>query len=114
MNRNKQSVLQLNHEGLGAMPISNHRRVIVTGGLGALGRSVAELLAERGARVALLDRAPGHDARGAELVLGGVDLTDPSAAARAFADAGQRLGGIDALVNVAGGFEWETLEAGSI
>lgn len=96
------------------MPSLNHRRVLVTGGLGALGRSVAEVLAERGARIALVDRAPGTDVKAAEMVLGGIDLTDPASAERAFADAAQRLGGIDALVNVAGGFEWETLEAGSI
>ena len=32
-------------------------RIVVTGGLGALGRSTGRVLAERGARVALLDRA---------------------------------------------------------
>ena len=92
----------------------NHRSVLVTGGLGALGRRVGEVLAERGARVVLLDRAPGQAIDGAALVLGNVDLADAASTARAFAEAAQRLGAIDALVNVAGGFAWETLESGSV
>ncbi|WP_370656066.1 KR domain-containing protein, partial [Klebsiella pneumoniae] len=34
------------------------RVFVVTGGFGALGRALAEVLMEEGARVALLDRAP--------------------------------------------------------
>ena len=40
---------------------SFHSRVIVTGGLGVLGRSVGAELAARGARVALIDRVPATD-----------------------------------------------------
>lgn len=94
--------------------LSNPLRVIVTGGLGTLGRSVGAELAARGARVALLDRAAPVDVAGVELVLGGVDLGDVTSTATAFAQVAQGLGGVDALVNVAGGFQWETLEAGSI
>lgn len=93
---------------------SFHSRVIVTGGLGVLGRSVGAELAARGARVALIDRVPAADVPGATLVVGGTDLADGDSAAAAFAQAAQQLGGVDALVNVAGGFAWETLEDGSV
>jgi NAD(P)-dependent dehydrogenase (short-subunit alcohol dehydrogenase family) len=98
------------------MPVNSalHRRVIVTGGLGALGRSVGAELAARGARVALVDRAARADVAGVEWVIGGVDLGDTGSAADAFSTISQHLGGIDALVNVAGGFTWETLEGGSV
>lgn len=89
-------------------------RVIVTGGFGVLGRSVGAGLTARGARVALLDRAPQTDIAGVEMLLGGVDLGDSASAAAAFSEVARQLGGIDAIVNVAGGFSWETLEAGSV
>ncbi len=47
-------------------------------------------------------------------VIGGVDLTDPVATHLAFEQANERLQGLDGLVNVAGGFRWETLEEGSL
>lgn len=91
--------------------------VAVTGGFGALGRAVAARAAAAGWRVAALDvaAAPAEVAgllgpNG--LVLGGVDLGTAQGAAAAFAQVGDRLGGLDVLVNVAGGFRWETLEAG--
>lgn len=94
--------------------LSSPLKVIVTGGLGVLGRSVGAVLAANGAQVALIDRAPKVDVPGMACVVGGVDLGDVPSAAAAFALAAQSLGGMDALVNVAGGFHWETLEAGSI
>jgi NAD(P)-dependent dehydrogenase (short-subunit alcohol dehydrogenase family) len=97
-----------------ANKLSNPLKVVITGGLGALGRSVGAVLAARGAQVILLDRAPSAEVLGVAGVLGDVDLGDPAKAAAAFSQAAQLLGGIDALVNVAGGFQWETLEAGSI
>lgn len=87
-------------------------RVLVTGGLGALGRAVGAELTERGAQVLLLDRSPAPE--GTSAVIGGVDLGDAAATAAAMQQAAQRLGGIDALVNIAGGFSWETLEGGSL
>lgn len=95
-------------------PMSNPLKVVITGGLGALGRSVAAVLSARGMQVALLDRAPTADVGVAAAVFGGVDLGDVASAGAAFSQAAQALGGIDALVNVAGGFQWETLEGGSI
>lgn len=98
--------------------MSRQKIIVVTGGFGALGTAVARTLAGRGARVALLDRAAAPPpALAAELgsghlFLGGVDLTDPAAACAAMDAVAAQLGGIDALVNVAGGFRWEKLEGG--
>lgn len=91
-----------------------NRRVIVTGGLGALGRGVGAALSERGATVALVDRAAQTEVSGVALVAGGVDLNDSARAASTFAKIDAALGGVDALVNVAGGFAWETLDGGSV
>lgn len=102
------------------MSISNQlqgKHIIVTGGFGALGRALGAVLARRGARVALLDLASAPaELSGSEnpALFGGVDLGDPGAATAAFDAAAARLGGVDALVNVAGGFAWETVGEGGI
>ena len=91
------------------------KRVAVTGGFGALGRAVAEVLAGQGARVALLGRAPAPAVLPAcELALGGVELSDGAAANAALAQVAAGLGGLDGLVNVAGGFRWELISSGSV
>lgn len=87
--------------------------IIVAGGFGALGRAVVALLGEQGHRVGVVDMAPVPGAHGAESAIGGVDLADEDAVAAAFAQTAQALGAIDGLVNVAGGFVWETLADGS-
>jgi NAD(P)-dependent dehydrogenase (short-subunit alcohol dehydrogenase family) len=47
------------------------------------------------------------------LVLPGVDLTDARQAGGAIEAVAERFGTLDALINIAGGFAWETHEAGS-
>jgi NAD(P)-dependent dehydrogenase (short-subunit alcohol dehydrogenase family) len=47
-------------------------------------------------------------------VLGGVDLTDAAAARQAMDQVVGGLGGLDGLVNVAGGFAWEAFDGGAI
>ena len=89
------------------------RAVAVTGAFGALGSVVARTALARGWRVALIDaahehRAPTNLGAGA-VVLGGVDLTDAADAKRAIEAAAEQLGGLDALLNIAGGFRWTTL-----
>ena len=92
--------------------------VVITGAFGALGRAVAQAVAMRGAQLALLDVAPQppmvvRETLGrAPLVFGGVDLTDLEATRRVMAATSMRFGGIDVLVNIAGGFQWEKLEHG--
>jgi NAD(P)-dependent dehydrogenase (short-subunit alcohol dehydrogenase family) len=91
------------------------RVVVVSGAFGVLGAALVDRLRAAGARVAALDRAAAKDAGDADtLVLGDVDLAEPAAAQAALQRAAAHFGGIDALVNVAGGFAWETVEAGDI
>lgn len=89
----------------------------ITGASGILGTAVVRAAAASGAQVALIDFAP-HAAIAEELgaaafFQGNVDLTDAVAASAAIDAVADRFGGLDALINVAGGFRWETLEAGS-
>jgi NAD(P)-dependent dehydrogenase (short-subunit alcohol dehydrogenase family) len=100
--------------GIHPAPSLASRRVLVTGGLGVLGRAVGHLLAARGAQVVLLDRAPAEIIHGMVGVLGGVDLGDEADTQAALAEAARLMGGVNALVNVAGGFRWEKLEGGSL
>ena len=90
------------------------RSVIVTGGFGALGSVVAAVFAEAGDRVARVDFAPsGMGAAKGMIDIGGLDLSDEAAANQAVEQVKQVFGGIDVLVNIAGGFTWETLQDGS-
>jgi len=84
------------------------KRVLVSGGFGILGRAVAEALREAGAQVALVDFAPTPELPEGVVALGGIDLADAKGAAGAAARAGEALGGLDGLVNCAGGFSWIT------
>ena len=88
-------------------------RVVVTGGFGALGRVVADTLRQGGARVAVVDHAPAPTDSGAA-AFGGVDLADENAARQALTQAAEALGGLDALINIAGGFSWETVGEGHL
>lgn len=94
------------------------RVVAITGAFGVLGSAVAKAAAGQGARVALIDfakAAPSGLPSGADvLTLSGVDLTDEAQAGAAMNAIAERFGVIDALLNIAGGFTWETLQEGSI
>ncbi len=83
------------------------RTVVVTGALGALGRAVADGVEAAGAKVARLDYAKVTARR--ELLFDGLDLTDEPATTAAMAQVVERCGGIDGLVNIAGGFTYATL-----
>ncbi|MFL5298082.1 MAG: SDR family NAD(P)-dependent oxidoreductase [Phenylobacterium sp.] len=86
----------------------------ITGAFGVLGSAVAAAAAEQGARLALIDFAktppPGLPGGADVFAQGGVDLTDAVAAGAAIDAAADRFGGIDVLLNIAGGFSWSTLE----
>jgi NAD(P)-dependent dehydrogenase (short-subunit alcohol dehydrogenase family) len=86
----------------------------ITGASGVLGSAVAKAAADEGARLALIDFAPNLPAGAPSgpdvLFLGGVDLTDANAAGAAIDAVAERFGGLDVLLNIAGGFRWETLE----
>lgn len=87
--------------------------VVVTGALGVLGRAVAGAAADAGAVVVAVDRVDAAPPRGAQ-ASPALDLGDAQAATAAMAAIARRHGRIDALVNVAGGFRWETLADGSV
>lgn len=90
-----------------------NRHIVVTGGLGVLGRAVGPCWSSRepalSCSIVLRPRMCLITA-----VIGGIDLTDPDATRSAFQQASERLQGFDGLVNAAGGFRWETLESGTL
>jgi NAD(P)-dependent dehydrogenase (short-subunit alcohol dehydrogenase family) len=89
------------------------RSIVVTGGFGVLGRAVAAAFVAEGDKVARVDFAPiPADRSAGTLDIGGVDLADPAQAARVVEQVTAAQGGIDALVNIAGGFMWTPLADG--
>ncbi len=92
------------------------RVFVITGASGAVGSAVAKAVAGQGFRVALIDHAT-HTPHGlidgeACMILGGVDLTDAASATAAIEAVAARFGGLDVVLNIAGGFSWETVEGG--
>jgi NAD(P)-dependent dehydrogenase (short-subunit alcohol dehydrogenase family) len=90
------------------------KTIVVTGAFGILGRATAALAAARGAKVAMLDiklpsTNPVADARALAC-----DLTDVEQAATALGQVRQETGRIDALLNIAGGFVWQTIADGDV
>jgi NAD(P)-dependent dehydrogenase (short-subunit alcohol dehydrogenase family) len=83
------------------------KRALVTGAGRGLGHAIAQLFAERGARVALADRDTAAAEQSAH-ALGGdaialtCDVTDPGAVQQAIAHTVERFGGLDVMVNNAG------------
>jgi NAD(P)-dependent dehydrogenase (short-subunit alcohol dehydrogenase family) len=91
--------------------------VVVTGAFGSLGLAVTQAVANAGGIVAAVDQAPGP-ADGQELATshryGGVDLASAEITLETMNRIAGDLGGIDALVNVAGTFRWETVADGRV
>ncbi|MEU6824251.1 SDR family oxidoreductase [Streptomyces atriruber] len=75
-------------------------KALVTGGASGIGRATAELLAARGAEVAVLDLDPSGVDK--PLRAYAADVTDDTAVRDAVAAAAADLGGLDVLVNNAG------------
>lgn len=90
------------------------RIIAVTGSAGALGSAVVRRLWASGAKVVGIDLAPQAAAPELALALGGVDLCDPAAVTQAFASIRDRFAALHGLVNVAGGFRWETVADGTV
>ena len=86
------------------------RVIAITGGHGVLGRAVAEAALACGLKVAIIDHAPGQSVPEGVLQLAGVDLTDPASAQTAIDTVAAHFGGLDALLNIAGGFVWQTTD----
>ena len=91
----------------------NGKVVVVTGASGALGRVVAEAALARGARVAGVDHAPSQiEASPDRIEIGSVDLSDAAQAKTAIDAVASHFGKVDALINIAGGFAFETVAEG--
>lgn len=82
------------------------KKVVVFGGSSGMGRASAELLAARGATVAVVDRSRERSAEVAAKLGGSfhpADITDFAATERALDDAVDSLGGLHVAVTTAGG-----------
>ena len=84
----------------------NGKKVVVIGGASGMGRATAELLAERGAQVAVLDRE-NSDGKNVAQGFGGafypVDVTDFTGTEQTLQAAVDKLGGLHVVVTTAGG-----------
>ena len=87
--------------------------IVVTGASGALGKVVAETALARGARVAGVDHAPSQiEASPDRIEIGSVDLSDAAQARTAIDAVASHFGKVDALINIAGAFAFETVAEG--
>ena len=81
------------------------RKVLLTGGLGSLGRAQATKLSTEGARIVVLDRPDSANAEARVAELGknvsflGCDLNDLKSAQKIVAGAAEDIGGFDILIN---------------
>ena len=83
------------------------KRVLITGGAGAIGSATANRFVDEGARVAVLDRDEAACRRIAHALpaldcIIRADVANPESVARAFDELDARLGGLDILINNAG------------
>jgi NAD(P)-dependent dehydrogenase (short-subunit alcohol dehydrogenase family) len=87
----------------------NGKKAVVIGGASGMGRATAELLAERGADVVVLDRENSDGKTVAEGLPGGggafypVDVTDFTGTEETLQTAVDKLGGLHVVVTTAGG-----------
>ena len=88
--------------------MADDRSIIITGGTSGIGRAAALGFAAAGWRVAVCgrrqDRLDAVKADGGLALAGAVDVGDPDAVARFFAEAQAALGRIDVVFNNAGAF----------
>jgi NAD(P)-dependent dehydrogenase (short-subunit alcohol dehydrogenase family) len=89
--------------------------LVVTGARGALGKVVAEIARSRGARVAGIDYSSSQNAATPDCIeIGRVDLSDAAQSKTAVDAAAKHFGRLDALINIAGGFAFETVGDGDV
>jgi NAD(P)-dependent dehydrogenase (short-subunit alcohol dehydrogenase family) len=81
------------------------RRIVITGAASGIGRRTAELFAEEGAALTLIDRnadALAETARATGGLATPADVTDEARVVRAVEAGAAEMGGIDGIVNAAG------------
>src|SRR5690625_1181627 len=93
--------------------------VVITGAFGALGSAVARALDEAGARLVLVDAAAAvpealQELAGSHRSFTGVDLTSAEQVKACVERIVERFSPVDGLVNIAGGFAWETTADGQL
>ncbi len=89
--------------------------VVITGGFGALATSVARAASVEGAQIALIDISQRHgEPMPDAFEQGGVDIAVPEQAQAALDAVVAHFGRLDILINIAGGFRWQTLEDGDL
>ena len=89
--------------------------IAITGAFGALGSAVVKAVLAEGGQVAAIDRAAApRDPLGNAVLFGSVDLANAVNARTTMDVIVGRMGRLDALVNIAGGFKWETVGDGSL
>lgn len=89
------------------MRIETDAKIVITGGAGGIAGAVAEVFADAGARLALVDvdREKLEDRAGKlGAVAAAADLTDPDATRDTLDSVAGQLGGIDGLIHTTGGF----------
>jgi len=90
------------------------KTIVITGAFGILGRAAAEEAKARGAIVAMLDIRTSEQSITDPALAIAVDLGDLAAASAALSAIHAQTGRIDALLNIAGGFVWQTVEEGDL
>src|SRR5258706_442490 len=92
------------------------RVFVVTGADGALGKSVAASLSGYGGKLALLSHAgtPAGKQPSGAWQYGGIDFSQEAAARSAMQRVGPGAGGIDGLINIAGGVCWGKIPGGTV
>lgn len=89
--------------------IMKSRVIVVTGGFGILGHTVSAVFAAQGDQVVRIDLAPKAPANiDGAVDIGSVNLTRFEEAAECIASVDDRFGAVDVLINIAGGFIWQT------
>ena len=88
------------------------KTIVVTGAFGILGRAAAAAAAARGAKVAMLDVVVPASNPVAGAIAIKADLTDLESATATMRKVREDTGRIDALLNIAGGFAWQTVADG--